>query len=324
MRKQLALVLIFAIFVGTPTAFSATPKVGGACTKINQFHELKLTLLVCTTAKGKKTWRKATSTEKSLYLKEKKRLVKAAADAVTKVVPTPTPSLIPTPIPTPQFQINSLTGIQNQALPIEYVDAKPFASLIFRWPVISNSYIRAYVVKYQNKTSYIPKCDLAVALCAPAQLLDPNVYTIFIKDPSLTYIEVKKLEIDTDYAFSFYWVSGTTSNLAGLEDLNFPMSLNYFAHTSTERVPTAPQSVIVGTTPGNIKISATNLPTDGTKLSVFVIGGQFGIGKVAGILTGSGELLIPVSPGTYQVVTMLVTPSGVNGNPSDTSTVKVT
>jgi hypothetical protein len=196
--------------------------------------------------------------------------------------------------------------------------------LIFRWPVILNSNVRAYVVKYQNKTTYVPKCDLTVALCAPAQLLDPNVYTIFIKDPATSYIQVKKLEIDTSYAFAFYWVSGVTSNLTGLEDLNFPMSLNYYAVTSTERVPASPQAVIVSTTPGNIKISSTNSPSDGSKLSVYVIGGQFGIGKVAGILIGSGELLIPVPPGTYQVVTMIVTPSGINGNPSEISTVKVT
>ena len=57
------------------------PKIGGACTKVNQFHESKSTVLVCATAKGKKTWRNATSVEKSLYLKEKSRLAKANADA---------------------------------------------------------------------------------------------------------------------------------------------------------------------------------------------------------------------------------------------------
>jgi len=180
-------------------------------------------------------------------------------------------------------------------------------------------------VKYQNKTTYIPKCDLTVSLCAPAQLLDQYVYTIFIKDPSISYIQVKKLEIDTSYAFAFYWVSGNTSDLAGLEDLKFSISLNYFANTSTESVPAAPQGVIIGTTPGNIKISATNLPSDGSKLSVYVSGGQFGSGvRPTAELTGNGELLIPVSsPGVYMVVTMITTPSGINGNPSSAVTVNV-
>jgi hypothetical protein len=91
MRRQLAFALTLALVVSTPTAFSATPKVGGACAKINQFYESKSTLLVCALAKGKKTWRKTTSVEKSLYLKEKNRLANAAGDADAKVLPTPPP-----------------------------------------------------------------------------------------------------------------------------------------------------------------------------------------------------------------------------------------
>jgi len=79
MRRLIALIVTSSIIIGIPTAYSAAPKVGGACTKINQFQEVGSTLLVCATAKKKKTWRKATSAEQSLYLNEKFRL--AAADA---------------------------------------------------------------------------------------------------------------------------------------------------------------------------------------------------------------------------------------------------
>ena len=84
MRKTTSFLLLFTCisFLTAPNAFSATPKIGGTCTKINQFHELKSTLLVCATIKGKKTWRKATSVEKSLYLKEKNRLAKVAAQKI--------------------------------------------------------------------------------------------------------------------------------------------------------------------------------------------------------------------------------------------------
>lgn len=90
MRKLLAIVISTAMIVSIPAAFSATPKVGGSCTKINQFHESKSTLLVCAAVKGKKTWRKATSLETSLYLKAKAAAAKAAAERATKAVPTPT------------------------------------------------------------------------------------------------------------------------------------------------------------------------------------------------------------------------------------------
>jgi hypothetical protein len=69
MRRLLALGIATALIFSTPTAFSATPKVGGSCTKINQFYELKSTLLVCAVTKSKKTWRKATSLENSFYKK---------------------------------------------------------------------------------------------------------------------------------------------------------------------------------------------------------------------------------------------------------------
>ena len=84
MRRQLALIVAFTMIVSTPAAFSVTPKIGGACTKINQFYESKSTLLVCGLVNKKKIWRKATSVEKSLYLKEKTRLAKAAAGAAAK------------------------------------------------------------------------------------------------------------------------------------------------------------------------------------------------------------------------------------------------
>ena len=82
MRKLLILALSCSLLVTSSPAFSATPKVGSACTKLNQFNELKSTLLVCAITKGKKTWRKATSVEKSLYLKEKNRLAGAEAKRI--------------------------------------------------------------------------------------------------------------------------------------------------------------------------------------------------------------------------------------------------
>jgi len=82
MRKLLVLSLICSLFFGAPTAHSANPKIGGTCSKINQFHEAKSTLLVCVSNSGKRIWRKATTVERSLYLKEKDRLAKLAAQKI--------------------------------------------------------------------------------------------------------------------------------------------------------------------------------------------------------------------------------------------------
>jgi basic membrane protein A len=84
MRKLLVFFLTAAMIIVSPTAFSATPKIGGSCTKVNQFHESKSALLVCVATKGKKTWRKATSLERSLFLKEKNRVAAETAEKVRK------------------------------------------------------------------------------------------------------------------------------------------------------------------------------------------------------------------------------------------------
>jgi basic membrane protein A len=76
------MVIATLLIISIPSAFSATPKVGGSCTKVNQFHESKSALLVCATAKGKKTWRKASSVERALHLREKNRLIQAAAQKI--------------------------------------------------------------------------------------------------------------------------------------------------------------------------------------------------------------------------------------------------
>jgi hypothetical protein len=82
MRKLIALGITFLLIIGGSPSFSATPKVGTVCKKTNEFYESQSVFLVCSKTQGKKLWRKATKVEKSLYLKEKKRLVNEAAQKI--------------------------------------------------------------------------------------------------------------------------------------------------------------------------------------------------------------------------------------------------
>jgi cell division septum initiation protein DivIVA len=75
--------LIIASLVFTPSiANSVSVKAGGSCTKVNSFSQTSKTLLVCVSTKGKKVWRKASSVEKALYLKERARLATVAAQKI--------------------------------------------------------------------------------------------------------------------------------------------------------------------------------------------------------------------------------------------------
>jgi hypothetical protein len=81
-KKVGILSLISSLLLVAPVANSAAAKVGGSCTKVNTFSESGSNVLVCVSSKGKKTWRKANSVEKALYLKEKARLASVAAQKI--------------------------------------------------------------------------------------------------------------------------------------------------------------------------------------------------------------------------------------------------
>jgi hypothetical protein len=79
---------------------SLVPKIGETCPKINNLVEVGSILLKCSKTNGKLVWRKATSAERSLYLKSKSQ--------------TPTPTVTPTPTPTPTVTKVTLTEIPKR------------------------------------------------------------------------------------------------------------------------------------------------------------------------------------------------------------------
>ena len=80
---KIGIFLIGSSLVLTPSiANSASAKVGGSCTKVNSFSQTDTAVLVCVSSKGKKVWRKASSVEKALYLKERARLATEAAQKI--------------------------------------------------------------------------------------------------------------------------------------------------------------------------------------------------------------------------------------------------
>ena len=82
-RRRIGIFLISSSLVFIPSiANSATPKIGASCTKVNSFSQSGSTVLVCVSNKGKKVWRKASSVEKALYLKERARLATEAAQKI--------------------------------------------------------------------------------------------------------------------------------------------------------------------------------------------------------------------------------------------------
>jgi len=123
------------------------------------------------------------------------------------------------------------------------------------------------------------------------------------------------LKIDTSYAIKFQWVydDGTLSE----------WSPGYFINTSTEQVPGAPSATVPSTAIGNIPVTLSAFPTNAKRVDIYIIGGVYGTGKVADSFFGAGTKNIPVTAGVYQVSLIAVTPSGINGDPTNTFTITI-
>ena len=131
------------------------------------------------------------------------------------------------------------------------------------------------------------------------------------------YFNVKAvgLKIDQSYSFQFQWIldDGTLSD----------WSPGYQIATPTEGVPTAPSVVVPATSTGSIPVTLSTFPANAKRVDIYIIGGEFGAGKVADYFLSAGTKNIAVSGGVYQVSLITVTPSNINGNPTNTFTINV-
>lgn len=124
------------------------------------------------------------------------------------------------------------------------------------------------------------------------------------------------LKIDQNYAIKFQWVykDGTVS----------PWSNGYYLLTNTEQVPSAPSATIASTGSGVIPVTLSAFPQNAKRVDVLIIGGIYGVGKVAYSFFAAGTHNIPVAAGSYQVVLLTVTPSNINGDPTSSFSITVT
>jgi hypothetical protein len=124
------------------------------------------------------------------------------------------------------------------------------------------------------------------------------------------------LKIDRSYAIKFQWIypDGTVSD----------WSPGKFVSTSTEQVPAAVTATVPSTSVGNIPVTLSTFPANTKRVDIYVIGGSYGTGKVVDSFLAAGTKTISISePGVYQVSLIAVTPSGINGDPTNTFTITV-
>lgn len=146
-------------------------------------------------------------------------------------------------------------------------------------------------------------------------LKDLAIVPITSSDTNYFLRKVTGIKIDKTYSFKFQWV---------FEDgLVSDWSPGYQVLTPTESVPSAPLVVIPSTNASHIPVTLSVFPEKAKRVDIYIIGGAYGSGRVADSFLQAGTKTIAAAAGTYQVSLITVTPSGINGTPSQTFTITI-
>jgi len=133
-------------------------------------------------------------------------------------------------------------------------------------------------------------------------------------------VKISGLKLDSDYYSKFQWSFQDQLLNDAVKNI---WSNSFHIVTNTETVPGAPTATVPSTSVGNIPVTLSTYPTNALRVNVYVIGGEFGTGKIADYFLTAGTKTISAVGGTYQVSLITVNQSGINGDPTNTFTINV-
>jgi hypothetical protein len=134
-------------------------------------------------------------------------------------------------------------------------------------------------------------------------------------DKNYFNLTIKNLKLSKTYATQFQWIysDGQISD----------WSPSYVVTTSNESAPAVPSSTVPSTSTGSIPVTLTTFPTNAKRVDVYVIGGIFGIGKVAYSFSSAGVATIAAPAGSYTVELRSVSPTGVTSTVGTTFSITI-
>jgi len=146
-------------------------------------------------------------------------------------------------------------------------------------------------------------------------LNDLAIVPVSSSDTNYFLRKVTGLKIDQNYSFKFQWVFE--------DDTKSDWSPGYQINTPTEGVPSAVAATVPLSAVGNIPVTLGTFPANTKRVDIYIVGGVYGAGKVADSFFSAGTKNISVVAGVYQVSLIAVTPSGINGDPTNTFTITI-
>lgn len=134
-------------------------------------------------------------------------------------------------------------------------------------------------------------------------------------DKNYFNLTIKNLKLSKTYATQFQWIysDGQTGD----------WSPSYVVTTSNESAPAVPSSTVPSTSTGSIPVTLTIFPTNAKRVDVYVIGGIFGIGKVAYSFVSAGVATIAAPAGSYTVQLRSVSPTEVTSTVGTTFSITI-
>ena len=134
-------------------------------------------------------------------------------------------------------------------------------------------------------------------------------------DKNYFNVSVKNLKINKTYAIQFQWIyeDGQTSQ----------WSPSYIFITSNELAPSVPSGSVPSTATGSIPVTLASFPAKAKRVDVYVIGGIFGIGKIAYSFSTAGTATIAAPAGSYTVEMRSVTAAGITSTVGETFSITI-
>jgi hypothetical protein len=134
-------------------------------------------------------------------------------------------------------------------------------------------------------------------------------------DKNYFNVSVKGLKLSKTYAIQFQWIY--------TDETKSDWSASYVFTTSNELAPGVPAGSVPSTATGSIPVTLSSFPVKAKRVDVYVIGGIFGLGKIAYSFSTAGTATIAAPAGSYTVEMRAVTAAGITSTVGETFTITI-
>ena len=134
-------------------------------------------------------------------------------------------------------------------------------------------------------------------------------------DKNYFNVSVKGLKLSKTYAIQFQWIY--------TDETKGDWSPSYVFTTSNELAPSVPSGSVPSTATGSIPVTLASFPAKAKRVDVYVIGGIFGIGKIAYSFSTAGTATIAAPAGSYTVEMRSVTAAGITSTVGETFSITI-